>query len=57
LISLSWPYPHEKWKDKIPYENDRDWEDVQASMNSLGLVEFTTMSPDEKIEEIIHRLT
>jgi len=56
VIFLSWSYTHEKWQDELPYENSRDYEDVQAKLKSPNLVSFSTMTPEGQMEEINIRL-
>jgi len=56
LISLSWPFAYEQWKNEIPSENARDWEDVQTILKSPYFATFYSMTLDDQMEEINKKL-
>jgi hypothetical protein len=49
MISLTYPYTHGKWESEIPFENIRDWEDVQTILKSLDYSIFYGMNLDDQI--------
>jgi hypothetical protein len=50
------PYTHEQWESKIPFENARDWEEVQSRLRSLDFASFYSTTYDDQMEVIKRQL-
>jgi hypothetical protein len=52
-VSTAWPYSHEKWEDKLFFQDACDWDEVLERKKNPHMTIFkTTLSIDEQMLEI-----